>query len=198
MSSFNLGDLLKNVIGYKGLPFPGGFLPPKTYRYVADEYSYAGEARAEKTHSDLGSVLRKKDALGRWYFLPVVIEYKGKEYEMPNAAISIRGKKTIVETPMVGHKGTVKELISVNDYEINIAGKVQDTDFPEKGIADINELYNINESVTLKCALTDIFLDEEDKVVIKDIDFAEIGGYETVQVFKMSLVTDRSFELLLD
>ncbi|KAA6348037.1 hypothetical protein EZS27_004489 [termite gut metagenome] len=73
-----------------------------------------------------------------------------------------------------------------------------DTDFPEKGIADINELYNINESVTLKCALTDIFLDDEDKVVIKDIDFAEMGGYETVQVFKMSLVTDRSFELILD
>jgi hypothetical protein len=99
---------------------------------------------------------------------------------------------------MVGRKGTVKELISVSDYEINIAGKVQDTDFPDKGIADLNELYNINESVVLKCALTDIFLDDDDMVVIKDIDFTEIGGSETVQVFKMSLVTDRSFELLID
>ncbi|KAA6348039.1 hypothetical protein EZS27_004491 [termite gut metagenome] len=132
MSKFNLGDLLSSVIGYKGFPFPGGFLPDKPGSYKAGGYSYPGQARAEKTHSDLGSVLRKKDAQGRWYFLPVVIEYKGKEYEMPNAAISIRGKKTIVETAMVGRKGTVKELISVNDYEINIAGKVLDTDFPDK------------------------------------------------------------------
>ncbi|KAA6324692.1 hypothetical protein EZS27_026010 [termite gut metagenome] len=99
---------------------------------------------------------------------------------------------------MVGRKGTVKELISVDDYEINIAGKVLDTDFPDKGIADLNELYNINESVTLKCALTNIFLEDEDRVIIKDIEFAEMGGYETVQVFKMSLVTDRDFELLID
>ncbi|KAA6336279.1 hypothetical protein EZS27_015566 [termite gut metagenome] len=198
MSAFNLETLLRTVIGYKGLPFPGGFFPDKPHQYVADEFSYSGEERSEKTHSDLGSVLRKKDAQGRWYFMPVALEYKGKEYEMPNAVISIRGKKTIVETAMVGRKGTVKELISVSDYEINIAGKVQDTDFPDKGIADLNELYNINESVILKCALTDIFLDDDDMVVIKDIEFAEIGGSETVQVFKMSLVTDRGFELIID
>jgi hypothetical protein len=196
MSKFDLEDLFR--IPYKGFPFPGGFFPDKPHNYAADKFSSQSEDRSEKTHSDLGSVLRKKDALGRWYFLPVIIEHKGKEYEMPNAVISIRGKKTIVETAMVGRKGTVKELISVNDYEINIAGKVQDIDFPDKGIADLNELYNINESVVLKCALTDIFLDDDDRVVIKDIDFTEIGGSETVQVFKMSLVTDRSFELLID
>nr|WP_129732862.1 DUF6046 domain-containing protein [Parabacteroides goldsteinii] len=198
VSQFNLGDMLLNVIGYKGLPYPGGFIPDVPGKYKADGYEYPGEQVSEKTSSDFGSTLRKKDAEGRWYFMPIVLEHKGTEYEIPNAVISIRGKKSIVETAMVGRKGTVKELISVDDYEIRIAGVCLDVDFPDQQIGALNELYNINESVTLKCALTDIFLDEEDKVVIKSIDFAEMKGCETAQVFTMELVTDRSFELILE
>ena len=198
VSQFNLGDMLLNVIGYKGLPYPGGFIPDAPGKYKADGYEYPGEQASEKTSSDFGSTLRKKDAQGRWYFMPIALEHKGTEYEIPNAVISIRGKKSIVETAMVGRKGTVKELISVDDYEIRIAGVCLDVDFPDQQITALNELYNINESVTLKCALTDIFLDEEDKVVIKSIDFAEMKGCETAQVFTMELVTDRSFELILE
>ena len=102
--------------------------------------------------------------------------------EIPNAVISIRGKKTIVETPMVGRKGTVKELISVDDYEIRIAGVALDNDFPDRQISELNELYNV----------------KEDKVVIKSMDFAEMRGCETAQVFTMELVTDRSFELIVE
>lgn len=198
VSQFNLGDMLLNVIGYKGLPYPGGFIPDAPGKYKADGYEYPGEQASEKTSSDFGSTLRKKDAQGRWDFMPIALEHKGTEYEIPNAVISIRGKKSIVETAMVGRKGTVKELISVDDYEIRIAGVCLDVDFPDQQINALNELYNINESVTLKCALTDIFLDEEDKVVIKSIDFAEMKGCETAQVFTMELVTDRSFELILE
>lgn len=198
VSQFNLGDMLLSVIGYKGLPYPGGFIPDAPGKYKADGYEYPGEAVSEKTSSDFGSTLRKKDAQGRWYFMPIVLEHKGTEYEIPNAIISIRGKKSIVETAMVGRKGTVKELISVDDYEIRIAGVCLDVDFPDQQINALNELYNINESVTLKCALTDIFLDEEDKVVIKSIDFAEMKGCEAAQVFTMELATDWSFELILE
>lgn len=198
VSRFNLSDMLLSVLGYKGLPYPGGFIPDAPGKYKADGYEYPGEQASEKTSSDFGSTLRKKDAQGRWYFMPIVLEHKGTEYEIPNAVISIRGKKSIVETAMVGRKGTVKELISVDDYEIRIAGVCLDVDFLDQQINALNELYNINESVTLKCALTDIFLDEEDKVVIKSIDFAEMKGCETAQVFTMELVTDRSFELILE
>ena len=186
MNTFNLDGILSNFIGYKGMPKKGS------------GYEYPGETASEKRYSDLGSVLRKKDAQGRWYFMPVVFEHKGTEYEIPNAVVSINGKKTIAETPMVGRQGTVKELISVNDYEINIAGIALDNDFPDQQIAQLNDLYNINEAVTLKCALTDIFLDEDDMVVLKHIDFQEMRGFETAQAFKMSLVTDRSFKLILD
>lgn len=194
ISTFNMGELLMNFIGYKGIPYPGGFLSRMPDKYGADNYAYPGEPLSEKTSSDFGSTLRKRDAQGRWYFMPVELG----NVEIPNAVISIRGKKTIVETAMVGRKGTVKELISVDDYEIRIAGVCLDTDFPERQINALKELYDINESVTLKCALTDIFLDEEDKVVIRNIDFAEMRGSETAQAFTMELVTDRSFELIME
>lgn len=191
--NFNLSDMLMSVIGHKGLPYPGGFFPDLPPKYDANDYQYIGNAASKKI-SALGSTLRKKDAQGRWYFMP--IEVNG--VEIPNAVISIKGKKTIVETAMVGRKGTVKELISVDDFDIEIAGVALDKDFPDEAIAELNDLYNINEAVSLKCALTDIFLDEEDKVVIKSIDFSVMKGYEAVQVFKMSLVSDRSFELIVE
>lgn len=194
-SNFNLSDMLMSVVGYKGLPYPSGFFPDLPPKYDdASDYQYTGDAASNKTSSALGSTLRKKDAQGRWYFMP--IEING--VEIPNAVISIKGKKTIVETTMVGRKGTVKELISVDDFDIEIAGVAMDKDFPDEAIAELNDLYNINEAVSLKCALTDIFLDEEDKVVIKTIDFPAMKGYESVQAFKMSLVTDRSFELIVE
>lgn len=194
VSTYNVADILMSFIGYKGVPFPGGFIPPTPPNYEVDsEYTY-GESISEKTSSALGGTLRKKDAQGIWYFLPV----KLNGVELPNTVISIKGKKTIVETAMVGRKGTVKELISVDDYEIEIAGVILESDYPDETIAELHDIYDINESVTLECALTDIFLEEEDKVVIKSIEFPSMKGYETSQAYKMSLVTDKSFELVIE
>lgn len=159
---------------------------------------YDGPAPNERESSNLGSTLRKRDANGRWYFMPVVLVYKGKEYEMPNSLISIRGKKNIVSTPMVGRKGTVKELISMDDYEISIQGVALDTDWPDDQLAAIKEIYSVNESVQLKCALTDIFMDDEDMVVIKSIDIPEMRGVEHAQTYSLELETDRSFELIME
>ena len=105
MGNFNIKDILLDVIGYKGLPYPGVWLPAADRSESGDGYEYDGETAGEKTNTDLGSVLRKKDAMGRYYFMPVVLEHKGKEYEIPNAVISFTGKKNIVETAMVGRKG---------------------------------------------------------------------------------------------
>lgn len=159
---------------------------------------YDGPAANERESSNLGSTLRKRDANGRWYFMPVVLVYKGKEYEMPNSLISIHGKKHIVSTPMVGRKGTVKELISMEDYEIRIQGVALDTDWPDDQLAAIKEIYSVNESVQLKCALTDIFMEEDDMVVIKSIDIPEMRGVEHAQTYSLDLETDRSFELIME
>ena len=50
----------------------------------------------------------------------------------------------------------------------------------------------------MKCALTDIFMDEEDMVVIKSIDIPEMRGVEHAQTYSLDLETDRSFELIME
>lgn len=195
---FNIAKVLVSALGYKGLPYPGVWFPSGKITGKEPEYQYEGQAKGVRTHSDLGSVLRKQDAQGRYYFMPVVLEHKGKEYEIPNSVISFTGKKNIVETAMVGRKGSVKELINIDDYEISIQGVVQSDDFPEAELVELNELYNINESVILKCALTNVFLEEDDKVVIKSLDVSDMKGTDSFVIIKMSLITDRNFELIIE
>lgn len=198
--SFNLKEMLQDLVGHKGLPFPGGWIPSAgTGGYAGQDFPGIEQTRAGKELSDTGARLRKKDMNGRWYFMPVVFMHEGREFEIPNALVSVKGKKTIVETPMVGRKGTVKELISIDDYEVSIAGVVVDNDdFPEEGLSAINELFNINQSIRLKCALTDIFLDEDDMVVITDMDCPEMRGVEHARAIRLTCKSDNSFELTIE
>lgn len=191
MKEFSIKDILLDIVGYKGLPYPGV--------WFEDGPMSAQEGRVRKSQRlKAGTLLRKKGANGQYYFMPVVLKSKNnKVYEIPNAIISLTGKKTIVETTMVGRKGNVKELINVDDYEISIQGIASADDFPEEAVKDLSELYNLNEAVTLECALTDVVLGKEPTVVIKSIDFSDMKGVECFQVFKINLTTDYSFELII-
>ena len=151
-----------------------------------------------------GTRLYKKDALGRWYFMPVFIRHqdiRGEDHtlELENAVISITGTKNIVRTPLVGRRGSVKELISIGDYKISIAAFIRSTDgsYPEAQITRMKELYNINESVELISVLTDLLLDEGDRVVITDIQYPPTPGVEDGQAVTIECETDSPFELIL-
>ena len=203
IKDFNVKDILLSILGYKGLPYPGVLFKDVKRDKQGDDYEYDGDYLEEKLYTDKGTLLRKQDAQGRFYFMPAVFLYTDKSnklqsFEIPNALISFTGKKTIVETPMVGRKGTVKELISVDDYEISVQSIAQANDFPEAALVQLNELYNINKSITFKCALTDLFLEDDDKVVIKSIELSDMKGTDTAQSFNMKLITDRSFELIIE
>ena len=202
---FDAVKSILSVLSYKGIPFPGAWFPwPDTKLPDNGEFN-PSELRATggETMTSKGTVLRR-ELQGRSFFMPVTFIHTDKEreitteYEIPNAVIGFTGKKNIVETPMVGRRGTVKELISIDDYEISIAGAAAESDWPEEQLAQLVELFEINEAVSLRCALTDIFMQEDDRVVIKDIEFAEMQGYETMQTVRISAVTDRSFELRIE
>lgn len=191
--------LLSHAFGYKGSRLSA--IPPNTTGSpVANGYTIDSTAPLRGEFTESGSRLRAKDKLGRWYFMPVVIKAGTTIYDLPCAVISIAGKKNIVETPLVGRKGSVKELISTNDYEVSIVA-VLATDnhsYPEEQIARIMELYNMSESVELRSALTDLVFDEGDKVVLKSISLPSMGGVEDAQVVKLECVTDKPLELTIE
>jgi len=198
---FDIGKILLSYIGYKGLPYPGAFFGMLMSKGGKQpEYEGLPQGQPQQEFTNKGSRLYKKDHLGRWYFMPVTFITDEKEYEMPEAVLSITGKKTIIETPMVGRKGSVKELINIDDYKVSIASYVQSTDgtYPEDAITEIRELFNVNQSVELVSALTDLIFDDGDKVVITDISFPSTPGVEDGQIVKIECVTDKPFELIIE
>lgn len=200
---YNIPNMLLSVLGYKGIPYPMGFVRNPRDKAFNDP------------SGDLvqGTRLRQLGPHGIWYFMPVFVKHPritatqnsgdrgaANTLQLPHAVIGITGKKTIVSTPMVGHNGVVKELINVDDYKITIAAFIQSKDgsYPDEQISQIRELFNINESVELISVLTDLVLDPEDKVVITHIEYPSIPGVEDGQAIKMECVTDRDFKLILD
>lgn len=138
------------------------------------------------------------DALGRTIFMPVTI---GGLF-LPYSWLNITGAKRIVETSMTERRGTVKEHISMEDYNINVKGFIigHDGSFPEKSAEELKTLYERNEALEIKSILTDLFLltgenGGQDKVVIRDFAFNENPGVEHVRAYEFTLVTDQEFEL---
>ena len=187
------------VKGYEALPFIPSELIAKRSKNKAeafDEGNYSEKAISSIT----GSSLLRKYKGGVYYFMPVIFEHpeSKRKWELDDAVVSVTAKKTIIETPLVGRNGSVKELISIDDYEIKLVAVISGDDYPEEEIQDIVRLFEINENLVMNCAITDYFLKAEDKVIIKSMDFPALEGVEDMQIISMSLVSDQKFELDLD
>ena len=193
--------MLASIVGYKGPIYPGAFLPKRPEgSYVGGPFEATSEATPRQELTKKGTRLFKQDWRGRWYFMPVSFRVGEKEIEIPNAVISITGKKNFIETQLVGRKGTVKELINIDDYQVTIAGFIQSQDgtYPEDEIIAIRDLFNVNEAIDLISAFSDLILDDGDKVVITDIDFPATPGIEDGQAIRIECVTDKEFDLYIE
>lgn len=153
-----------------------------------------------KQQGTLGAPYYSVTDLGREYYLPVFLD----DFELPNPVISIDGRKIIVETPMVERKGTVKEIINIDDYQIIIRGIITNKDrnsMPEETLTKMRELFEKNEAVTIMNVLTDIFLKTPDrkgydKVVIKDFRIVPTPGVKNCCGYEMALLSDEAFSLI--
>src|SRR4051812_3501520 len=154
MAEFNLKEIFAQQFGYT----------PQDFKI--DEK----DVRKKSTPGNHGSYYGK-DTQGRDVFMPMTID----GLKLPYVWISVRASKTIVETPMTERFGTVKELISINDYEFAVKGLVigHDGRFPEDDIEALRDLFQKNRAVAVKSILTDIYLlsttnKGQDYVVIYD------------------------------
>ena len=174
---FDLERLWQNTFGYK--PYSFAELPKRV------EWSSKGT-----------SLYGYKN--GMEYFMPAQLGGQA----LPFPVVRISGQKTIVETPMVARRGTVKELIAIDDYKISIKGIIIDPDghWPEAQIDALRKLYERAEALSLNCAFTNIFLGSpeaggSDKVVITSLEFPECKGAKNVTGYSMELVSDQPFKL---
>lgn len=144
----------------------------------------------------VGGELWRQLPNGVYEFMPIVLG--GVQLWGPQ--IRIVGRKTIIETPLVERKGSVKEIISTDDYIISIRGTIkrQDGLWPEEELARLIELYERNEALEIESAITNRILNGDEYVVITNLQLPGKPGFTESIDFEIECVVDIPFELELD
>jgi hypothetical protein len=204
--NFSLAELFEQTFGYRTQAFEPQFA-------TTGDGSLSGRKEQGKS----GSPFYATDAMGREYYMPITITYQDnavnnsniespgilKKWDLPYPIISISGRKTIIETPLTERRGTVKELINIQDYEIVVKGFVisRTNEFPENDVATLLTIYEQNTPVSISCPLTDIFLlrsgrSGSDSVVITDLRLPPMEGIKNVRPYELRMVSDAPFSLI--
>lgn len=190
---YNLETIFKNYLSLKGIPYV--FLRDNSYLETVGRYNNIELAPSEKRTTMSSTPYRNS----KGFYMPVSFKANGRTVEFPYAVLSISQKKNIVSTQLQGRVGTVKELISIGDADIDLTGMLVDDfgNYPEHDVTAIKQLFEINKSIEIICPLTDIILGTGTEVVIESVSYPSLGGVEDAQVVKMKLITDKPFELCL-
>jgi hypothetical protein len=161
--------------------------------------------------SDKGSALAT-EYKGKEIWLPVKFfeldtstNKTKSEVFLPYSVVKISARKTIVKTPLMERRGSIKEQYNIDDYQISLKGFVIGYDksgkypiWPEEEITILRNLFETNEAIKLDNALTNLFLGADSRVIIESLDLPEVeGGRKNYQPFSMQLESDNIFTLEL-
>ena len=205
----DLKDIFQSVWGYNAVPF--FFLPADQLGGDDTDLDF-GETIERRENNLLSVPFYAKNNNGNEVFMPIWLITPTNEWILlQNTVSSFTNKKTIVETPLVNRKGTVKEEISISDWEINIKGLIvsSDFDYPDEQVQQLVELYEIGKALGIQNARTSLLFGENfndnsrngggnEMVVIRSLSFPELKGMKNVQPFEMNLVSDLDFELIIE
>lgn len=194
----DLKDIFKSVWGYNAFPY---FLRENTSDARNEGYYDFGETTARREYNIVGASFYGINNNGSEVFMPIrLIRPDGSKLLLQNTVSDFSNKKTIVETPLVNRKGTVKEEISVNDWEINVKGIMvsSDFDYPDEQVNELDELYELGVGLGLENARASLLLKGNEMVVIRSLRLPELKGMKNVQPFEMVLVSDWAFDLIIE
>lgn len=92
--------------------------------------------------------------------------------------ISVNLVSTIVSTPVVGRKGTVNEIVNVEDYKFTIRGFLigKNRLVPEDDILNLLYIRESTQEKTLHGGYPELFLDQTCRIVISELEFPEVQG----------------------
>ncbi len=201
----NVFNILKAVYGVSAAAFP---TPPieGNGSVIASGFKGDNVSSFGAVNNTFGTPVKKiTDAsLGQYTFMPVWID----GYELPNPLIIISGEKAVVTTETVD-KGSVIEKVYKRPYDISIICTLigEGDIWPELDFKKIAEIWhhkdpktNIEVATphTLKCALTDYFLQPQNNFILTKIALLDTSGMENVEVIQLDGRSNIDFELELD
>lgn len=145
-----------------------------------------------------------KSPIGGYLYDAFSVEYEdanvAKVYQMPVPTVAeLSRAKNIIRTALQGRNGTVKEYISMGDWQIILRGFIINYDqdlYPEVAVSQLNQVFELNRSVVLNSR--QLSLVGIRQVVVEDIRFPSLEGYSNVQPFELQLLSDDDYNLLLE
>jgi hypothetical protein len=198
MQAIDLKELYKQAFGVSIPEY-------QLFEQKGDKAVYSGKDNGDLyLRGKFGSIMYGNNAIGGNYtFMPAFFDldndgqFTEYDFELPFPIIRISSQKRIVETPLTERKGTVVEIVSQENWKIYIKGFIisKDLIFPEEQVYALKQLYENTKYLRLRCALTDLFLTADDRVVITDLNFPDVKGIEHVKPYEMNLITTNIFNL---
>ena len=155
-------------------------------------------AAVKKTTTATGSPLYGlSDMIGREVFMPITLTANGIDYHFPFSIIGTKNQKIEKRTPMTERGGLVIEEVALGAWEMDLKGFLIDANdqFPDDQLTALNILYTNKQPVYLKCALTDIFMPDGDRVVINNLDIPQKAKVIGVRDFSFTMTQDTIFDL---
>ena len=150
--------------------------------------------------------LYTSELLGNLYQCPLAIKWEDEAnwWQLPfDPIISVSGSNSIVRTDVLRmdnsreeRRGTVKEVWSQQDYQVQIAGMFigSNGDFPENDMRKLRAYCEERKVIEVMCSLLDVF--GINRLAIESFDFAHTPGYENQQ-FAIKAYSDEDFSLLI-
>jgi hypothetical protein len=127
----------------------------------------------------------------------------------PYTIMELTRAKNIVKTPMLGRNGTVKEFISLDDWQVTFKGFLindQDDSMPHAEVARLLEVFGVNEQLLLVSEAVRQYFQRTtplaqgealEFIVIEEVRLPALEGFSNVQPFEIVAVSDNPVEIEL-
>ena len=163
--------------------------------YVVDPAT-AQDVPLQKFTSKLGTVVYSNIIFNAGVILDVngVIVDSWDDFRIDDVLLTVSQSKKIITTEIQGRDGTVKEYIGLDDFQVQITGR-------------LNGNYNVNPKELTKqlkkilsagqpLEITSWYLQNLDitDVVVKDFNFGQTEGEYSTQYFTVNALSDKRFE----
>jgi len=117
--------------------------------------------------------------------------------ELNHVLVSVRQAKQIVKTQVEGLNGSIKEYISLGDYEITINGNIVNEEdsqaSPKQRLNDLRRFLDYNDAIEISNKLLNSF--DIRSVVVMDYVVNEQAGTTHVYPIRIRLISDTPEEI---
>lgn len=130
-----------------------------------------------------GSILNENEIVESW-----------DDFRIDDVLLNVSQSKKIVTTEIQGRDGTVKEYIGLDDFQVQITGRLNGT--YNVNPKDLTRQLKIILSAGQPLEVTSWYLQNLDinDIVVKDFNFGQSEGEYSTQYFTINAMSDRRFE----